>query len=322
METRNLLHTDLTVSRACLGTMAFGSQTNEAMAARMIDVCIDRGLNFLDTSNVYNFGEAETILGNILKGRRDRFILASKVRMKMGDLPGDSGLSRNAVLRNVDESLRRLRTDYLDLYYLHMPDSSVPIEETLETMDKLVRIGKVRYPGVSNYAAWQICQILWVCEKSGYRPPVVSQPMYNLLARGIEQEYVPFCREFGISMVVYNPLARGLLAGKPQLQEALSVSSSDSYQSVVDRYRHPAFHDAINSLEVTVTQHGRSMIDLALNWLLHHTAADCVILGAWNIEQLEENLDVLELGPLSTDILSSCEIVSRTLRGIVPKYNR
>src|SRR5262249_55610132 len=184
METRTLPRTDLTVSRACFGAMTFGLQNDQATAQRMIDLCIDRGVNFFDTANVYSAGSAEIMLGNALKGRRDKVVIASKVRMRMGDGPLESGLSRAAILKNVDDSLKRLQTDYLDIYYLHAPDWDVPIEETLEAMDQVVRAGKVRYPGTSNYAGWQVCEMQWIAERNGYRPAVIFQPMYILLARG------------------------------------------------------------------------------------------------------------------------------------------
>src|SRR5215471_8081503 len=191
MQTRTLKHTELTVSRACFGTMTFGAQVDEAAALRIFDRALDGGINFFDTANVYNRGVSETIVGKALKGRRDRIVLASKVRGKMGDGPLDSGLSRAAILKAIDDSLRRLGTDYLDIYYLHQPDYDAPIEESLAAMDGLVRAGKVRYPAASNYAAWQMTQMLAIAGKQGYRPAVITQPMYNLLARGIEPEYLP-----------------------------------------------------------------------------------------------------------------------------------
>ena len=194
--------------------MTFGSQAAEAAAMRMIDRSIECGVNFFDTANVYNRGASETMLGKALKGRREKVVLASKVRGEMGKGADESGLSREAINRAIDESLRRLGTDYLDLYYLHMPDYAVPLDETLSAIENLVRAGKVRYPAASNYAAWQMVQMLWIADTEKYRPVRVTQPMYNLLARGIEQEYLPMCREFGISTVVYNPLAGGLLTGK------------------------------------------------------------------------------------------------------------
>src|SRR5215469_12893978 len=183
MQTTRLHGTDLEVSRACFGVMTFGSQTDEPTGRRMIDTCCAHGINFFDTANVYNRGAAESMLGNILKGRRDRVVLASKVRGKMGDAPDDSGLSRAAILKAIDQTLTRLGTDHVDLYSLHQPDWCTPIEETLAAMDELVRAGKVRYPACSNYAAWQVAEMISLSGREGYRPPLVSQPMYNLLAR-------------------------------------------------------------------------------------------------------------------------------------------
>ena len=194
--------------------MTFGSQVDEPASMRMMDRCLDLGINFFDTANVYNAGVSETIVGRALKGRRDKVVLASKVCFKMGPEPDQSGLSRAAIERAIEESLRRLQTDYLDLYYLHHPDPSAPLEESLEAMDRLVKQGKVRYPASSNYSGWQVTRMQWIAEKNGYRPATVTQPIYNLLARGIEQEYLAMAKEFGISTVVYNPLAGGMLTGK------------------------------------------------------------------------------------------------------------
>ena len=214
MDHRTLSHTDLTVSRFCFGTMTLGKPLDQAGTNQVIDRCVDAGINFFDTANMYNAGVAETLLGTALKGRREKIVLASKVFFKMSDAPDQHGLSRQAILRAIDESLQRLQTDYLDLYYLHAPDHTVPVEESLEAMESLVKQGKVRYPASSNYAGWEVVQMLWICKDRGWHAPYVSQPMYNLLSRGIEQEYLPMCKEFGVSTVVYNPLAGGLLTGK------------------------------------------------------------------------------------------------------------
>lgn len=322
METRTLNHTDLQVSRACFGTMTFGSQVDEAGAARMIDRCLDGGINFLDTANVYNKGASEEILGKALKGRRGKVVLASKVRGHMGDAPGQSGLSRAAILRAIEDSLKRLGTDYLDLYYLHLPDYSVPIDESLQAMDELVRAGKVRYPASSNYSGWQVTQMLWLAEKNGYKPATITQPMYNLLARGIEQEYLAMCKQFGIATVVYNPLAGGLLTGKQNREKPLTGTRFDNNQMYLDRYWHPAYFEAVDKLLAIAEKAGRTPVSLALNWLLHHTAADCIILGASRIEQLDANLTAMEEGSLSADVVEACNQVWEQLRGVTPKYNR
>src|SRR6266550_2423135 len=318
METRTLKHTALTVSRACFGTMTFGSQVDEATAARMIDLCIDRGVNFFDTANIYNKGLSETIVGKALKGRRHRIILASKVRGKMGDAADESGLSKRAMLRAIDESLQRLQTDYLDLYYLHQPDYAVPIEESLEAMEQLVRQGKVRYPASSNYSGWQVCRMLWLAEKNSYKPAWITQPMYNLLARGIEQEYLPMAREFGVSTVVYNPLAGGMLTGKQKRDAPLPGTRFDKNQMYLNRYWHEEDFDAVADLVDIAGKAGRSPLSVALNWLLHHTPIDCVILGASRIEQLDENLKAMEDGALPADAVTACDAVWAKLRGVTP----
>jgi aryl-alcohol dehydrogenase-like predicted oxidoreductase len=322
METRTLPHTDLTVSRACFGTMTFGSQADEAAAARMVDLCLDRGVNFFDTANMYNQGASETILGGILKGRRNKVVLATKVRMEMKGKPEETGLSRRSVVTAIESSLRRLQTDCVDLYYLHAPDWSVPIEETLEAMDQLVRAGKVRYPAVSNYAAWQVTEMLAISERQGYKPSYVSQMMYNLLARGIEQEYLAMCKRFGVSTVVYNPLAGGLLTGKQKAERPIAGTRFDGNKLYLDRYWHPAYFEAVDKLLAAAGAAGRSVIDVSLNWLLHHTAADCVILGASKPEQLEQNLEAFGRGPLPKEVLDACEAVWNGLRGVTPQYNR
>jgi 1-deoxyxylulose-5-phosphate synthase len=180
----------------------------------------------------------------------------------------------------------------------------------------------VRHPAMSNYAAWQHCQALWISEKRGYKPPQVSQPMYNLLARGIEQEYLPFCKAFGISTVVYNPLAGGMLTGKQNRERPLPGTRFDANQMYLDRYWHPAYFDAVDELQKISDEAGRSIIDLALNWLLFHTATDCVILGASKIEQLEQTLDVFGQAPLDDATIARLDQVWQNLRGVTPNYNR
>jgi aryl-alcohol dehydrogenase-like predicted oxidoreductase len=322
MQTRTLPQTNLTVSRACYGAMTFGKQSDQALSTRMVDQCLDGGVNFFDTANVYSAGVAETMLGNALKERRGRVVLASKVRFKMGDGPDDEGLSRAAILKAVDQSLTRLQTDYLDLYYLHAPDGKTPIEETLETMDRLVRAGKVRYPAISNYAAWQVVEMHAISQRAGYQAPHVSQPMYNLLARGIEQEYQAMCRRFEVATVVFNPLAGGLLTGKHQPERPIPGTRFDANQLYLDRYWHPAYFAAVDELKAIAAGADRSMVDLALNWLLHHTPTDGIIIGASTAAQLAQNLEACGRGPLPEDMVKACDGVWSRLRGVTPRYNR
>ncbi len=322
IEKRTLLHTDLSVSRFCFGTMTLGKPLDQAGTNQVIDRCLEAGIDFFDTANMYNAGVAETLLGQALKGRRDKVVLASKVFFKMGDAPDQQGLSRKAILRAIDESLKLLQTDYLDLYYLHAPDHTVPVEESLGAMETLVKQGKVRYPACSNYAGWEVVQMQWICQERGWHAPYISQPMYNLLARGIEQEYLAMCKEFGISTVVYNPLAGGLLTGKHRQDVFTPGTRFDNNKMYQDRYWHEQYFNAVERLLQIAQSAGRSLISLALNWLQHHTASDVIILGASSLAQLNENLAAVEEGPLSEETLKACDQVWQDLRGPLPVYNR
>ena len=323
MEYRVLQSTDLRVSRASFGTMTFGSQSDQGASTRMVDQCLEAGVNFFDTANMYNQGRAEEVLGKALGSRRSQVILASKVRNRIGDAPDDAGLSGAAIRKALEASLKRLGTDYLDLYYLHMPDYDTPIEETLEAMDEAVRSGKVRYPAISNYAAWQVCEVLWISEKKGYQPPLISQPMYNVVARAIEDEYLPFCKRFGISVIPYNPLAGGLLTGKQSREKGpIEGTRFDKNTLYLGRYWHDDYFAAVEELRGVARDAGKSLVVLALQWLLSREQVDSVILGASRPEQLAENLSAFEGGRLDDATLARCEEVWKRLRGITPKYNR
>jgi aryl-alcohol dehydrogenase-like predicted oxidoreductase len=317
-----LKHTELEVSRFCFGTMTFGKPLDQAGATQLVNRCVEAGINFFDTANVYQRGVSETMLGHAIKGKRERLVLASKVFFKVGDGADQQGLSRKAILRAIDESLQRLGTDYLDIYYFHAPDHNVPVEESMEAMASLVKQGKVRYLASSNYAGWQVVQMLWLANERSWPAPYVSQPMYNLLARGIEQEYLPMCKEFGVSTVVYNPLAGGLLTGKHKQEQITPGTRFDNNKLYQDRYWHEQYFQSVEQLRKIAQSAGRSLVSLALNWLQHHTASDCIILGASRLEQLNENLAALEDGPLPDDVLKACDEVWRNLRGPLPMYNR
>lgn len=322
VSSRKLPHTDLEVSPLCFGTMTLGKPLDQAGTDRIVSRCLDAGINFFDTANMYQTGVAETLLGNALKGKRDKVVLASKVRYKMGEEPDQQGLSRQAIQRAVDESLKRLQTDRLDIYYMHAPDHSVPVEESLETMNALVEQGKVRYIGTSNFASWEIVQMLYLARDRGWQAPHISQPMYNLVARGIEQEYLAMCKKFGVSTIVYNPLAGGLLTGKHNQSYITPGTRFDDNKLYQDRYWHHQYFNAVERLQRIAASGGRSLVSLSLNWLLHHTASDCVILGASKMEQLNENLAATEDGPLSEDVVKACDQVWQDLRGPIPVYNR
>jgi aryl-alcohol dehydrogenase-like predicted oxidoreductase len=240
----------------------------------------------------------------------------------MGSGRDQSGLSKHAIFRAIDDSLKRLQTDYVDLYYLHQPDDAVPIEETLSAMEELVKQGKVRYPGTSNYSGWQVCEMAWIAKNNGYRPAYVSQPMYNLLARGIEQEYLPMAKKYDVTVIAYNPLAGGLLTGKHSQALIRPGTRFDNNSMYQDRYWHSQNFVAIERLKRTSESVGRSLVDVSLCWLLHHTQTDCVLLGATRMDQLEQNLAACEKGPVPAEVLQVCDEVWSELRSPVPAYNR
>ena len=214
-------------------------------------------------------------------------------------------------------------TDYLDIYYLHQPDYDVPIEETLEIMEELRREGKIRYSATSNYSAWQLCEIFWLCEKNGYLPPWVSQPMYNMLARGIEQEYLTFTERFEVGVVAYNPLAGGLLTGKHSPDKGpIEGTRFDGNQMYQNRYWNQGYFHAVEELKTIAEQAGRGLVELALRWVFARDRVDSIILGASRAEQLEDNLRAIESPPLDPSTLEQCDEVWGRLRGPTPIYNR
>lgn len=322
MELRELQGTDLKVSRLCFGTMTFGKPVDQAGATDMVSRCLDDGINFFDTANMYQAGVSESYLGSALRCRRDKVVLASKVAARMGDSADQAGLSPAAIRRGIDESLKRLKTDYLDLYYLHFPDYKVPIEDTLRVLEELVQAGKVRWIGTSNYASWQVCEILNLSAHYRYKAPMIAQQMYNLIARGLEQEFIPFARHNHVSIIAYNPLAGGLLTGKHSQSQIIQGTRFDDNRMYQERYWHPQNFKAVEELAQIAKKAGRSLVSLSFAWLLHHQDVQCMILGASRMEQLEQNLAACKEGPLSPEILHECDTVWNGLRGPVPIYNR
>ena len=324
MRTTVLAGTGLEVSKVCLGTMTFGSQVSEPDAARIVDYSLDRGVNFLDTANVYNDGVSEEITGRILATRRSKVVLATKVRGIMHKGKDEyGGLGAGAIRRAAEESLRRLGTDYIDIYYLHMPDRSVEISETLEAMDQLCREGKVRWIGTSNYASWQMAEIASISRARGFEEPTVAQPMYNVLARGIEQEYVEFTSRYRVANVCYNPLAGGLLSGKQSIEKGpIPGTRFDGNKMYLNRFWHGEYFRAVEALRKAAADLGISLAELALRWIFHRPGADCVILGASRFAHVEMNLDASEGDALPDEAMEACESVWQDLRGPTPQYNR
>jgi len=314
--------TDLRVSRLCLGTMTFGLQVDEAGSLAMVDLALDAGINFFDTANVYNAGRSEEIMAKAMDGRRDKFVLATKVRGKMGEGADEQGLSRAAIVKQCEASLRRLRTDVIDVYYMHMQDHAVPIEESLAAIDSLVKEGKVRYPAVSNFGAWQILEMQQMAAANGWKPIHVCQPMYNLLARNIEAELLPMAQKHQVSTFVYNPLAGGLLTGKHVPEQAIKGSRFDGNKMYRERYWFDEQFEAVSELSFAAGEAHRSLVSIALNWVLHHTTATGLILGASQMRHLTANMAACKEGPLDDTTLAVCEAIWKRLRGVTPEYIR
>jgi len=309
MEYVNLRHTGLTISKACLGTMTFGGQVTESDSIRMIHMALDCGINFVDTADVYCGGASEVATGKALVGRRDRVILATKVFNPMSEDLNDRGLGRRHIIQGLENSLRRLQTDYVDIYYLHQPDYLTPIEETLETMDTLVRSGKVRYVGVSNYASWQISDLLSVAHKNHWTAPVVTQNVYNLLTRGIEDELVPMAQHHDMGIIIYNPLMSGMLTGKHKKGQAVAGSRLADNAVYRARYWSDENIDASIELEAIAAQIGITPTELALRWCSNQPQINSVLLGASKFEHLEQNLTYMLAPALPDNILDACNQV-------------
>lgn len=297
MEYRTLGKQGVKVSRLCLGTMMFGGATGEAESIRIIHRALDAGINFVDTANMYNGGESERIVGKALQGRRDQVVLATKVKNRMGDGPNDAGLSRYHILNQMEESLRRLGTDHIDLYYLHAPDYDTPLEESLAAMDTLVQQGKVRYIACSNYYAWQVCAGLWLSERHNWASYSCVQPLYNIVNRDAEVELLPVCQEYGLGVVTYSPLARGVLTGKYLPGQALPADSRAARGDV--RIREAELREesfvAAEALKKYVEKKECSLVHFALAWVLANPIITSAIVGPRTEAQFEDYLGCLEL---------------------------
>lgn len=314
MNYRKMNGTGLRVSDICLGTMTFGAQTNEDESIRIIDHAIEKGVNFIDTADAYYNGESERIVGRALKGRREDIVLATKVRFKTGDEVNNNGLNRRHILKNIDASLKNLQTDYIDLYYLHAMDNDVDFEETLDTMATLVRSGKVRYVGVSNYPAWQISDMLAVADKRSLVPPIVTQNMYNIIAREVEAELVPCILKHKMGLTVYNPIAGGLLTGKYEFDKAPDAGTRFALKSnYMERYWNEENFDALRKLKNIADERNMSLLSLSLKWLLAHEFVDSVICGVSRLEQIIQNIDAIDGEKLDSETLKLCDDVGYEL---------
>jgi aryl-alcohol dehydrogenase-like predicted oxidoreductase len=301
MDHARLGRTGLQVSRLCLGTMTFGLQSDESTAVAILNRAAEGGIDFLDTSDAYPLGgdlstrgKTEEILGRWLQGKRDRFIVATKCFAPTGPAPFDGGNSRKHILAAVDASLRRLQTDYIDLYQLHGYDQNTPIDETLGALDDIVHAGKVRYIGCSNFLTYQLVRAVGRSETLRLARFDSVQPRYNLLFRQIEREMLPFCHEDGVGVIPYNPIAGGLLSGKHSRTapppEGTRFTLGNAAQNYQDRYWHEREFDTVDALRKLAGQAGVSLVTLSVAWVLANQAITAPIIGASRPEQLDASL--------------------------------
>lgn len=296
MEYRNLGNSGIKVSPICLGAMMFGERTDAAEAGRIVDSARAAGINFIDTADAYAKGESERVVGKLLAADRDQWVVATKVGNRMGKGPNDAGLSRAWMLRAVDGSLQRLGMDYVDIYYLHLDDPSTPVEETLVAMGDIIRAGKARYFGVSNYRAWRIAQIAELCGKLGVPVPIVCQPNYNAMNRMPETEVLPACHSYGMGVVSYSPLARGVLTAKyapGQAPAADSRAGRKDKRMLETEFREESMLMA-QKLKAHAERRGMSAGQFALNWVLNNRIITSVLAGPRTMEQWTEYLGALE----------------------------
>ncbi|GAA0935599.1 aldo/keto reductase [Virgisporangium aurantiacum] len=303
MEYRRLGASGLSVPALSFGAGTFGGHgplfgawgsTDVQDARRLIDICLDAGITLFDTADVYSDGASEEVLGAAIKGRRDRVLLSTKTGLPTGDGPGDAGTSRARLITAADAALRRLGTDHIDLFQLHAFDAGTPIEETLQTLDHLVRAGKVRYIGVSNFAGWQLMKSLAIAERHGYPRYVAHQVYYSLVGRDYEWDLLPLAQDQGVGALVWSPLGWGRLTGRIRRGQPLPAGSrlhrTAEFGPPVDDER---LFDIVDVLDGIAAETGRSVPQIALNWLLHRPTVASVIVGARDERQLRENLGAI-----------------------------
>jgi aryl-alcohol dehydrogenase-like predicted oxidoreductase len=301
VEYRNLGRTGVKVSPLCLGAMMFGQRGNPDHddCLRIIHRAIDAGINFIDTANVYSKGESEEIVGKALRGRRADVVLATKVHGVMGPGPNDRGNSRVHILREVENSLRRLQTEYIDLYQIHRPDPSTPIEETLRALDDLVRSGKVRHIGSSTFAAWELVESYWVSDRHGLVRFECEQPPYSIFVRGIEKDVLPVCQKYGTGVIPWSPLNRGWLAGKyrrgQEVDPQSRVGRNDPFIDKPDSEVGERKLDLVERLVPMAEEVGANLAQYALAWTLTNPVVTAPIIGPRTMEHLEDNLRALEV---------------------------
>jgi aryl-alcohol dehydrogenase-like predicted oxidoreductase len=313
--------TGLKVSTFCLGTMTFGSQVDEKGAIEIIERALDAGVNFIDTADAYTGGKSEEIVGKTLKEKRNAIVLATKVGARVGEMQNYAGLSRKHIIKGIEDSLRRLQTDYIDIYYAHMPDHDTPLEETIRAMSDLVEQGKVRYIACSNYAAWQLCKALWISDKYNQAQFECIQSPYNLITRDIESELLPLCASERVGVCVYNPLAAGILTGKHDPTcppaEGGRFTLERLGKNYYNRYWNEINFKSVEQLREIAMEHGKSLTQFSLAWVFNNELVTATICGTSSLEQLEQNLEATEIR-LSKEEFAACDDVWKQIR--IPRF--
>jgi aryl-alcohol dehydrogenase-like predicted oxidoreductase len=307
---RNLGKSGLKVSAIGLGTNQFGGKVDLAGVNNIIAAAFDAGVNFIDTADVYQGGRSEEFIGEALKGQRDRALIATKVMHKVGEGPNDFGASRQHILSGVEASLRRLQTDYLDLYQIHRWDAETPLEETMQALDDLVRAGKVRYIGASNFDSWQLTYANALAELRGWTKFVSVQPHYHILEREIEKELTPACKYFGIGILPYFPLAGGFLTGKYQEGQPAPEGSRGESSQYVQRYMTPKNYAVLNRLTEFAQERQHTINELAHAWLLAQPMVSSVISGATKVAHVQANASAGDWILTPEEVTALNEIIS------------
>lgn len=295
MKYRHLGSSGLEVSEIGIGTNNFGGRLEYAQSETVVHSALDNGINLFDTADIYSHGQSEQHIGRALKGRRDKAVIATKAGMKWSDEPHGVGASRKRIIDGAEGSLQRLQTDYIDLFQIHRQDTTTPIEETLSALDSLVRDGKVRYVGCSNYDAWRIVEAMWTSRTSNLVPFISCQPEYSLVVRNIEADVLPACEKYGLGILPYFPLAHGFLTGKYRrgepVPEGVRLALTPAAQ---ERRLTDDNFDKLENYEAFAKKNGKTLVELAFAWLLSRKAVSSVIAGASNPDQVAQNAAACE----------------------------
>lgn len=311
MEYRTLGRAGVKVSPLCLGTMMFGGPTNERDSIRIIHKALDAGINFMDTANVYNDGESERVIAKAVRENREKWVIATKVHGSMGEDVNAAGSHRFNIMSAVEASLKRLNTDRIDVYYLHRWDVSTRIVESLRALDDCVRQGKVRYIACSNFEAWRVCEALWTSEKYGLEEFACVQPLYNIVNRDPEVELLPFCEKYGVGVVPYSPLARGVLSGKylPGEDPPKGSRAARKDRRILQTELREESYEVAQKLVPLAEAHGKTLTQFSLAWVLANPVITSLIIGPRTMEQLEDNLGCLDFTISESDETAIDELV-------------